>query len=59
MWCGWKWYRGRIRRGVVVEPDEEEDGAWDVDEGIYPVDPRHGKGMLEEELLDWQFPEYV
>lgn len=38
--------------GVVEEPDEEGDGAWDVDEGVHAVDPGHHELVLHKELLD-------
>jgi hypothetical protein len=30
-----------------------------VDEGVYPIYPYQCDGVLEEEVLDWEFPEYV
>jgi hypothetical protein len=45
--------------GEVVEDDEEEDGSGDMDEGIDPVDPMEQSRMLEEPVLDGEFPEYL
>lgn len=46
-------------RSVIIQPGEEEDGAGDVDEGVYAVDLRHQPGVREEEALDGEFPENV
>lgn len=46
-------------RGVEEEPDEEEDCAGDVDEGVDAVCPVHEKGVLEEPALDVEFEEDV
>ena len=45
--------------GIVIEPNEEEDRPWDVDEGVDPVDPCEGGGMCEETALNRKFPEDV
>jgi len=46
-------------RGVVEEEDEEEDGSWDVDEGVDAVRPVHEEGMFEEPVLYGELPEDV
>jgi hypothetical protein len=38
-------------RGVVEEPDEEENSAGNVDEGINSVGPMHQKWVFEEPAL--------
>lgn len=43
--------------GEVVQGDEEEDGAGNVDEGVDAVDPAEHGGTLEEPLLEGQLPE--
>ena len=45
--------------GVEEEPDEEEDGSGDVDEGVDAVCPVHEEGVLEEPALDVEFEEDV
>jgi hypothetical protein len=45
--------------GVVEKPYKKGDGPWDVDERVYPIDPCHDKFVSHEELLDWEFPEYM
>lgn len=45
--------------GVEEEPDEEEDGAGDVDEGVDAVGPVEEEGVLEEPVLDVEFVEEV
>jgi hypothetical protein len=47
------------RDGVVEQPDQECDGARDVDEGIKPVDVHHEAWVGHEELLNRHFPEDV
>ena len=39
-------------RGVVEKPDKEEDGARDVNKGVYAISPMHKCGMFEEPVLD-------
>lgn len=46
-----------MRIGIVVKPDEEEDGAWDVDEGIDACRPQHQRRMAEEQSLYVKLPE--
>ena len=48
-----------LRRGVVEQPYEEQDGAGDVDEGVYAVCPVHEEGVAQEPCLDLQLVEYV
>jgi hypothetical protein len=43
----------------VVEPDEEEDGSGNVDEGVGSVDPVHQSRVAKEVLLDRRLPEDV
>ena len=45
--------------GVVEEGDEEEDGAWDVDEGVGAVCPVEEGGVFEEPVLEGEFVEEV
>jgi hypothetical protein len=45
--------------GVVKQPDEEEDCAWDVDEGVDAVGPVHEERVFEEPVLHVEFEEYV
>lgn len=45
--------------GVEEEEDEEENGSRDVDEGVYAVGPVKEERVLQEPVLDWEFPEYV
>lgn len=45
--------------GVVEEGDEEEDGAWDVDEGVGSVGPVEEGGVFEEPVLEGEFVEEV
>lgn len=45
--------------GVVEEPDEEEDSARDVYEGINAVRPVHQERMLQEPVLYVKFEEDV
>ena len=45
--------------GDVVEPDEEENGAGDVNEGVGAIDPVHQCRVLYEVLLNRRFPEDV
>lgn len=42
---------------VVEQPYQECNRAWNVNEGIQPVDVSHQCGIAHEEMLDWQFPE--
>ena len=41
-------------RGEVVEPDQEENGARNVDKRVDAVDPCQGGRVLEEKVLDGQ-----
>ena len=45
--------------GVEVEPDEEENGPGDVDEGVDAVCPVHEEGVAKEPCLDGEFVEDV
>ena len=44
---------------MVVEIHQEENGPWNVNERIDSIDPDHGQGVFEEEVLNWQLPKYV
>lgn len=45
--------------GVVEQPDEEQDCAWDVDERVDAVRPVHEEGMLQEPMLNVELKEDV
>lgn len=42
-------------RGIVKQPSEESDRAWDVNERVDSVDPQQKSGVLQEESLDVDF----
>lgn len=45
--------------GDIVDHDEEEDGAGDVDKGVDAVDPVEDRRVGEEPFLDRELPEDV
>lgn len=47
------------RYGVVEKPDQESDGARNVNEGVQPIDVSHQGWVCHEESLDRQLPEDV
>ncbi len=48
-----------VRDGVVIQPDQECDGAGDVDERVQPVDVHHQPWIGHEEFLNRDLPEEV
>lgn len=46
-------------RCYIVQSNQEENGAGDVNKGVDPVDPMHQYRVLHEPLLDGNFPKHV
>lgn len=52
------WIIQRVARGgVVIQPDQEGNGARNMDERVRPVGPGHQLRMAQQELLEINFPE--
>jgi len=44
---------------VVIQPNKKSDRAWNVNEGVQPIYPRHHHVMFQEKLLYRYLPKYV